>query len=167
MLEGEVLLPQAVRGHAGTKMSDEALDQLATMLDECFHIPGTRFRVGLDAIVGLIPGLGDVVMGLLSFILVFAAWSRGLPKIALARMMMNIVVDVGVGAIPLLGDAFDVYWKVNRMNYKLLMRYSRSENPRREQVWDWVFLAGMGAVTLCILALPGVVVWLVFHWLWR
>ncbi len=125
------------------------------------------YGVGLDAIMGLIPGLGDIVTGLLSFIIVFAGWSRGLPKIALARMLMNIAVDVGVGAVPLLGDAFDVYWKVNRMNYNLLMRYHRSEHPRREQVWDWLFLAAMGGATLAILVMPAVVLWLLVHWLWR
>src|SRR3954468_2348109 len=100
-------------------LTDEQLDQLAGVLDDIFQIPGTRIRFGLDPIVGLVPGVGDMISGLLSFLIVFAAWQRGLPRVTIMRMVVNIGVDSLVGSIPIVGDLFDTLWKANRMNYNL------------------------------------------------
>jgi Domain of unknown function (DUF4112) len=159
--EPEILLP-----HKPSALSDESLDQLATVLDECFHIPFTRVRIGVDAIVGLVPGVGDFIGGALSLIFVFAAFARGLPKIAILRMVVNIGLDVTIGALPFLGDAFDAWFKVNRRNYGVLMRYSRSLNQGREKAHDWLFLLGVGLILLFILSLPMLVVlllWVSLH----
>src|SRR5437588_12806542 len=120
LTEPEILSPRRppTRG-----LSDEQLNHLAGVLDDIFHIPGTKIRFGLDPIVGLVPGLGDIITGLLSFLIVFAAWQRGLPRIAISRMVANIAIDTLLGSIPILGDVFDTVWKSNRMNYNLLVRY--------------------------------------------
>ena len=87
---------------------DQTLQALETLLDEAFRIPGTQFRFGLDGIIGLVPGLGDVLAGLLSAVIPIAAWARGVPYITLVRMAANLGIGVLVGTIPLFGDIFDV-----------------------------------------------------------
>ena len=81
--------------------------------------PSIRF--GLDGIIGLVPGLGDVLAGLLSLIIPLAAWIRGVPYVTLVRMAANLGIGVLVGSIPLFGDIFDIAWKANRRNYRLLV----------------------------------------------
>lgn len=118
------------------------------MLDDIFQIPGTKIRFGLDPIVGLVPGLGDIITGLLSFLIVFAAWQRELPRIAILRMVANIGIDTILGAVPIFGDVFDTIWKSNRMNYSLLVCYC--DRIRRELIArDWLFFL---LLLLCIAA---------------
>jgi hypothetical protein len=156
------ILPPRVRTSAAT---DEALDHLATLLDDAFQIPGTRIRYGLDAIIGLIPGLGDIVTGLMSMIIVFVGWQRGIPKITQARMMMNIVIDTAVGAIPIFGDAFDVAWKANRMNMRLLKRASEAPS-RRNTLADWFFFLVLLVIAFLIVAAPVVLLITIARKLW-
>ncbi|HEX4020166.1 MAG TPA: DUF4112 domain-containing protein [Acidobacteriaceae bacterium] len=132
--------------------SDENLDLLAHLLDDWLRIPGTSIRFGLDAIIGLVPGLGDVMVGIASCILLLAAWIRGVPYVALIRMAVNIAIDVLVGSIPILGDAFDIAWKANRRNYALLVRHVHE--PRQHTWKDWIFLLLIALVILAIFALP-------------
>src|ERR1035441_1045009 len=101
-------------------LRDQTLHRLEILLDEAFVIPGTGIRFGLDGIIGLVPGLGDVLAGLLSLVIPLAAWIRGVPYITLVRMAANLGIGVLVGSIPLFGDIFDIAWKANRRNYRLL-----------------------------------------------
>lgn len=101
----------------------ERLAQLAYWLDEQFRIPGTRWRAGVDGIVGLIPGIGDAITTTLSAYIVLKAQRLGVPKAILRRMIWNILVDATVGSLPLLGDLFDMHWKANRKNIFLLNEY--------------------------------------------
>jgi hypothetical protein len=156
------ILPPRVRSSPAT---DEALDHLATLLDDAFQIPGTRIRYGLDALIGLIPGLGDIITGLMSMIIVFVGWQRGIPKITQARMMMNIVIDTAVGAIPIFGDAFDVAWKSNRMNMRLLKRASESPS-RRNTIADWLFFLLLLVLAFAIVAVPVVVLVTIVRKIW-
>src|SRR5215469_11550625 len=96
---------------------DQTLRRLEILLDEAFRIPFTGVRFGIDGIIGLVPGLGDVLTGVVSFIIPLAAWVRGVPYIALVRMGVNIGIDVLFGSVPILGDVFDIAWKANRRNY--------------------------------------------------
>ena len=149
-------------GSGGRLFSNENLDILAHLLDDCFRIPGTQIHFGLDGIVGLIPAIGDVLAGLASCILIFAAWVRGVPYVTLARMTANLAIDVTVGAIPFLGDAFDIAWKANRRNYKLLIRHI--EQPRRHTWKDWLFLAALAAVLMAVFFLPLLVLAWILDW---
>jgi hypothetical protein len=133
-------------------LSDENLDLLSHLLDDWFRIPGTNIRFGLDGIIGLIPGFGDIAGGLASCILIVAAWVRGVPYVTLARMMVNLGLDVIIGAVPFFGDVFDVAWKANRRNYALLTRHVRE--PRQHTWRDWLFLLSLLLVALSIFLVP-------------
>jgi hypothetical protein len=140
---------------------NETLDLLSRVLDTWFRIPGTSIRFGLDGIIGLVPGIGDVLAGLASTIIIIAAWVRGAPYVTIARMVVNLALDVVVGAIPFLGDAFDIAWKANRRNYALLIRHL--EQPRRHHWGDWLFLAGVALVVCAIFAVPVLVIAWLLH----
>jgi len=157
--------PSSRLGSGGRFFRNENLDILAHLLDDCFRIPGTQIRFGLDGIVGLVPAIGDVLAGLASCILIFAAWVRGVPYVTLARMAANLAIDVVVGAIPFLGDAFDIAWKANRRNYKLLIRHI--EQPRRHTWKDWLFLAILAAVLMAIFLVPLLVLAWILGWLFH
>ena len=144
---------------------DETLRKLEVLLDEAFRVPGTNIRFGIDGIIGLVPGLGDVLAGLLSLIIPLAAWIRGIPYITLLRMMVNLGIGVLIGTIPLFGDIFDIAWKPNRRNYQLLVRHLGE--PRRHTWRDWVFLLLLGLAMAVIFAIPlALVVWLL-AWFFR
>src|SRR6266568_48529 len=138
---------------------DRTLHGLEILLDEAFRIPGTRFRFGIDGIIGLLPGLGDVIAGLLSLIIPIAAWIRGVPYVTLARMATNLGIGVLVGSVPLLGDIFDIIWKANRRNYQLLQRHLGE--PRRHTWKDWAFLLLLFGAMALVFAIPlALTVWL-------
>ncbi len=101
------------------------LRALSRLLDNAFTIPGTRFRFGLDALIGLVPGLGDAVSAAFSGYLVLQASRLGAPKSVLNRMVANVAIDTVVGWVPLLGDLFDVAWKSNARNMALLEEHLR------------------------------------------
>ena len=107
------------------------IEALATLLDTAFIIPGTNLRFGIDALIGLVPGIGDAVTTAVSLWLVKEARALGAPGHLVARMLGNIAIDGVVGAVPLLGDAFDLVWKSNRRNMHLLRRHLERESSRR------------------------------------
>ena len=96
---------------AGRLLDNERLRWLEILLDEAFVVPGTGIRFGLDGIIGLVPGLGDVLAGILSLIIPLAAWVRGVPYITLIRMLTNVSIGLLIGTVPIFGDAFDIFWK--------------------------------------------------------
>src|SRR6476620_11340155 len=107
------------------------IDALATLLDTAFVIPGTNIRFGLDALIGLVPGIGDAITTLMSLYIVNEARALGAPPLLIARMVANVALDGVVGAVPLVGDAFDVAFRANRRNMKLLRDHlDRTEGPR-------------------------------------
>ena len=103
------------------------IETIAGLLDTAFVIPGTGFRFGVDGLIGLVPGVGDLLTTGISLWLVKEAHVLGVPKHLIARMLGNIVIDGVVGAVPLVGDAFDLVWKSNRRNLHLLRRHLDSE----------------------------------------
>jgi hypothetical protein len=116
--------------------SDESrlrrLDKLAQLLDTALLIPGTRFRIGLDGLLGLIPGVGDTIGAALSAYIILEAARLGFPKRTLLRMGGNVAVEALVGVVPILGDIFDIAWKANVRNLALL-RANRNEIIRRDE----------------------------------
>jgi len=142
---------------------DQTLHGLAILLDEAFRIPGTQIRFGLDGIIGLVPGLGDVLAGLLSLVIPLAAWVRGVPYVTLLRMAANLGIGVLVGTVPLFGDIFDIAWKANRRNYRLLCRHLGE--PRQHTWRDWSFLLLLAMALALVFALPVIVVVWLFAWL--
>jgi hypothetical protein len=146
----EILPP---RGRRGARLfDDENLDLLSHVLDDWFRIPGTSFRFGIDGIVGLIPGVGDILGGVASCIIVLAAWFRGVPNITIARMVANVAIEVAFGTVPFVGDLFDIAWKANRRNYALLEGSLRA-SPR-STTRDWLFFGLIGLFMLALTMLP-------------
>jgi hypothetical protein len=104
------------------------LDALATLLDTAFILPGINVRFGLDALIGLVPGIGDAITTAMSLYIVHEARQLGAPRHVLLRMLANVALDGFVGAVPLVGDAFDVMWRANRRNMRLLQQWLARED---------------------------------------
>ena len=121
--------------------------RLAHALDTAFHLPGTRFRFGLDPILGLIPGAGDVIGGVLSSYIVFEAILARASSPVLMRMVLNMGLDMTLGAIPFVGDLFDVAWRSNKRNLRLLQQHL--ENPAKTAAASRAFIV---LVILVVLA---------------
>lgn len=107
----------------------DRLGRLAWLLDSAFVLPGTRFRFGIDALIGLIPGLGDALGVVISCYIIREAARAGVPVSVLMRMALNVAVEGIVGLIPLAGDIFDAAWKANQRNVALLEAHA--DDPRR------------------------------------
>lgn len=124
-----VLTPEVVTNRTAHDRV-ERLEALANVMEGAFTIPGTKIGVGWDAILGLIPGVGDLLAAGVSLWIIREARQLGVSRWTLARMVWNVAVDVGVGAVPVVGDAFDVAWKANRMNVRLLKRHLAKNPPK-------------------------------------
>jgi len=111
---------------------------LALITDEFLRLPGTKFRFGLDPLIGLLRGLGDTASAIVSALALVHAARRGVPRILLVRMAMNILINELVGIIPGLGDAFSFWFKSNVRNYELVRRFTAS--PEQSRRGDWIFL---------------------------
>jgi hypothetical protein len=136
-------------------------------MDSVFRVPGLGLRFGLDAILGLLPGAGDMAASFVS-IYIFAAANRyGVPRATIARMALNIAIDFILGAIPFVGDLFDVYWKSNQRNVDLLRRHieARPATERKLRWGDRLFVGGL-ALGLCVLVIASAAVaFLIAKWL--
>jgi hypothetical protein len=96
------------------------IGMLAKLLDNAVLIPGLNRRVGLDAVIGLVPGVGDAISAALASYIIWEARQLGLPRWKIARMVGNVAVDTAIGAIPLAGDVFDVFFKANQRNLRII-----------------------------------------------
>jgi hypothetical protein len=136
---------------------DPLVEQIAWLMDR--SIPIGPYRIGLDGILGLLPGGGDLIGALVSGVIVMRALKIGLPKSAIARMMANIAVDAVLGAVPIIGDLFDFAFKANVRNLEI---FRTATARRREPLKDWGFVAGIALLFLAILAIPVILaIWLV------
>lgn len=150
----------------------EQTRQLAWLLDDWFRIPFTNFRIGLDPIIGLIPGIGDFAGAILSGLVLLQAVRLGAAPSTLFVILLNILLDHTIGAVPVLGDLFDAVYKVNRRNFGLLERqitdpaFVRQTSRRTLGVVGWI----VGGLFLAILAVMGLMAWGVIAgllWLFR
>src|SRR4051794_38328516 len=132
------------------------LETLAKLMDNQFRIPGTNFRFGLDAIIGLIPGAGDLTTFGISGFMLFIMAQNGASGAVLAKMILNVLIDTIVGSIPLLGDAFDFGFKSNTKNIKL-MKEHYLEGRHKGGAWKVVL-----PVMLIFIVLFAGVIWLVY-----
>jgi hypothetical protein len=147
-LEGEWLGPQS----AEERQARERLSFLAWLLDSSIPVPGTRLTIGLDALIGLVPVLGDLLGVALSSFIVAEASRLGAPRALLTRMACNVAVEGVVGMVPLAGDLFDAGWKANQRNVRLLGAWL--DHPHRAQRGNRLFVAALalalaGFVGLC------------------
>jgi hypothetical protein len=134
-----------------------ALGRLSYYLDDLFVVPGTSYRVGLDPLLGLVPGVGDVATSTASAYIVARAAALGVPRATLARMLVILVVDAVFGSLPLVGDVFDGAWKANRRNVRLLeSRLADPEGEARDR--RYVLVVTVGLTLLLVLVSVGVAV---------
>ena len=128
---------------------------LARLLDSSIPVPGTKWKIGFDPIVGLIPGIGDLIGAVLSGYIIVEAVRMEVPTFTLARMLVNVGIDTVLGAVPAVGDVFDAVWKSNMMNVALLERHfavTGSAPPKRHNVLGVIVLA---LIVLLLIAVAG------------
>jgi nitrate reductase NapE component len=143
----------------------ERLHRFAFWLDEGVRLPGTRMRVGLDPVIGLVPGFGDAAGAVLSAAILVEAIRRGVSRFTLGRIVWNIVLDALLGAVPVIGDAFDFVWKANLKNVALIERHVAVPGTARKADRLFVFLLIGSLFLLCaVLMVAGV---LLTAWLFR
>ncbi len=137
----------------------DALRSMKRWLDEAFRVPGTPIRFGWDPVIGMVPWLGDLVTALFSSAIILQAHKMRLPRVVMLRMLFNVAIDLGVGAVPLFGDVADAFWKSNTKNFALLELHADEVRPPSAS--DWLFVAGVIAVIVIIALIP----LLVLYWL--
>jgi len=155
-----------------TRANQQALiKRLAWLLDSSIRIPGTQFRIGLDAVIGLIPWAGDVIGSVLSLGIIGLAFQMGASRWTMVRMGFNVLVEMVVGAIPVFGDIFDAIWKSNERNVRLLERSLYQPRAGRKDFW-FVSLIGItliGALGLSIYGTFQLTLWIfqsISQWSW-
>jgi Domain of unknown function (DUF4112) len=133
---------------------ERSLDQLSRWMDGLFRVPGTGWRFGLDALVGLVPGVGDFATTAVSLYILASGVRYRVPKVTLLRMGANVAVDYLLGSVPVVGDLFDAFWKSNQKNVELLRERATAtpEEAQSARVSDWLFLAVIVLVLLALLA---------------
>ena len=136
-----------------------ALRKWAVLLDSAFQVPGTSLRFGLDPIIGLLPGGGDLISGFFSVMIVLHAVRLRIPKVIIARMVFNSAIDMLTGTVPVLGDLIDVAWKANVRNLGLLERHAQPGTSPTQS--DYVFVA----LCVCVLVLLAVIPLVLMIWL--
>jgi hypothetical protein len=162
-LTGVISLPNAITSYSVPTYRPDALnpevvdpriadvEALARWLDYAFELPG-GFRFGIAGIIGLIPGIGDVFDALISLYIVLRAVQLRIPRVAVARMLVNVGIEALAGAVPFVGDLFDIVFKANRRNYQLLR--SHLAQPERQRSRDAAFLIVTVIVVILAIALP-------------
>ena len=130
----------------------KALKHASRLLDSAFVLPGTKIRFGLDPLLGLVPGFGDLASPLFAMALLWQSRDLGIPRVVQLRMIFNVAIDALVGLLPIAGDLFDFAWKANDRNFALLERHAYEQ--RRPSTGDWLFVIGLMALLLVIAAIP-------------
>ena len=130
----------------------QALRQVARLLDSALRVPGTSYRIGLDPILGLVPGIGDLVSPLFTLGILWQSHDLGISRVVQLRMLANIAIDTIIGAVPVVGDLFDFAWKANEKNLALLEAHAFEE--RSASARDWFFVLLMTVLVLALAATP-------------
>ena len=141
------------------KTKSRLIERLSWFLDESITLPN-GYRIGFDGFLGLIPGVGDFIGGLLSSVIIYQAHQYGVPRMVLGRMIINMIIDTVIGAIPILGDVFDFVWKANKRNLALLDDYQQQprQTYRRSLIQNLLFI---GLLVAILVLLVTFVVWII------
>ncbi len=165
-LHGEIMPdgPSVPSDHAAKAA---LLEWLSYVMDRLFNVPGTRLRFGLNSILMLLPILGDVIPTLVSVaILLIGIQSYRVPRIVAARMVLNSLLDASLGWIPVIGDLFDLFFKADTRNVRLLQEYAGLDDRPPRSTWrHWLFVIGL---LFCFVIVISLVIWAGFaltHWL--
>jgi hypothetical protein len=151
-VDWEVLPPEEKRKRQGL---EPIFKWIAFIMDEVIRVPGTKFRFGLDPLIGLIPGIGDTSSALVSAFALVQAVRLGVPKVLLMKMALNVLVNEVIGVVPVVGDAFSFWFKSNARNYEIIKNHRLGSNvPRRS---DWLFVIGI-LVLLVVIVCVGIAI---------
>jgi uncharacterized protein DUF4112 len=163
-MAGPAHIPEVIEPDEKLPADLVALRKFSILMDEALPIPGTRRRFGLDPILGLFPGIGDIVSALLSLWIVAGALRHRVPMTKVFRMVFYILVDLVIGEIPILGDLFDFAFEENVMNMRLLMKYRNRRLPPRKasQIAGVLFVIGLCIVAVGILTLIGLIAFVIW-----
>ncbi|MFA6955266.1 MAG: DUF4112 domain-containing protein [Thermoanaerobaculia bacterium] len=145
-----VIIPEVLPPERPLSADLEALKRVAQLLDEAVAIPGTRRRIGLDAAFGVIPWLGDIVGALMSAWILAGAVRHRVPRRKLGRMVMNVLVDLVLGSVPVAGDLFDALFPQNVNNVKLLLDHRDASRPPRSTKEIALAVAGLVAILMFV-----------------
>jgi hypothetical protein len=161
----KVHIPDVIEPDAKLPKDLVALRKFAFYMDEAFTIPGTNFKVGIDALLGLIPGVGDVIGAMLSTWIVIGALRHRVPARIILRMITNIGIDLIFGAVPVAGDVFDFMYEENVKNMRLLEKHRDRHRPPRSTaaiafVAACVVLLVLGMAVVTIAAAVALIIWL-------
>ncbi|WP_269542029.1 DUF4112 domain-containing protein [Cerasicoccus fimbriatus] len=150
MLQQTRSLQRSSQSNEKASPKSRASRVVANIMDDCIRIPGTDWRIGLDPIIGLIPGWGDSAGAAAGGVILWAGLREGLPTIALMRMGVNVVINTVFGAIPVLGDLFSAWFKSNRRNYDILQKHIGQK--RRPKAIDYGVVIGFAVIVVAMLA---------------
>lgn len=162
LVETEVLAPDADAAALSYERDEKFIRFVSALMDTMFVIPGTNIRFGLDPVIGLIPGLGDSADAVISAYLIARSARHGVPKIILARMALNVLINTVGGSLPLLGDAFSVWWKSNAMNFALLQKHAGAARRAPGRA-DWFFVVGLILGVVAFIAVFAIGFFVVLH----
>lgn len=170
-MSGKVHIPEVIEPDEKLPRDLVALRRFAYLMDEAFQIPGTRIRVGIDALVGLIPGIGDVIGAVMSAWIIVGGVRHRVPSRVIARMILNVAIDLIFGAVPVAGDVFDFLFEENVKNMRLLEKHrDRRRTPRSPgQMTFLAFLVMALVFVMALMIVIGVVataVWLLRNVPW-
>ena len=135
----------------------ESLRSMQRLLDEAYRVPGTSIRFGWDALIGLVPWVGDLTTALMSCAIVVQAHHMRVPRVVQLRMVLNVAIDIVIGIVPVFGDVADVFWKSNAKNFALLERHAAEGGAATRG--DWLFVTGVVATVLLVAIAPLIVVY--------
>jgi hypothetical protein len=141
----------------------ELMRRWARIFDSAFRIPGTQITFGIDPILGFFPGIGDLASPIFSLFLLWHGARLRVPKIVLARMVLNVAIDTAVGVIPVVGDLFDFAWKANAWNLAQLEKHAMP--GQRATSGDWLFVIICGTVVVLVAVVPLLLIWFGLAWL--
>ena len=147
----------------GERRGLDLLRRWARLFDSAFQIPGTSIRFGIDPILGLVPGVGDLASPVLSLFMIWHGAKLGVPKIVLARMAFNALIDGLSGVVPVVGDLFDFGWKATEWNLALLERHAIP--GQRATSFDYLFVILCCLVVVTVALLPILLILWGFTWL--
>jgi hypothetical protein len=147
-VEFEVLGKDAPKGGPN---DDPFVAFIAQLMDNAFVIPGTKIRFGLDPLIGLIPVLGATASSFVSIVLIALSARRGVPKVVIARMAVNVLANAAIDSVPVLGDVLSIFYRSNARNYELLRKHAGT--ARASTTTDWIFLIALLAGVLFVIGL--------------
>ena len=163
------VLPKGSTGfgrHPVTGKDDPLVALVARLMDTLFTIPGTKIRVGLDPLIGLIPALGSPISAFISLLMIARSAQMGVPNAVLARMGMNVLINAALDAVPVAGDALSIFYRSNAKNHELLQKHAGTRRAATAGDRFFVFALMAGIIAVVVLVIVGALTVALGIWKW-